>query len=196
MHDATTVLRRPTVATKATENPLFNDIAGFYDSLSGIWEREYGEHMHHGWYGPGAANSMTVQEAQIALMEETAKLGDIQALKEKIEKEEGRKIRILDVGCGIGGASRWLARTFDAEVTGITLSPKQVQRARELAKEANLSEQTTFEVRNALDSGLADGSFDVVWSLEMAEHIPDRPRFLSEINRMLNKKYGRLALVT
>jgi len=152
--------------------------------------------MHHGYYGPASSPTISVQEAQIALMEETAKLGGIAELAKKIQEEEGRPIRILDVGCGIGGASRWLAKTFDADVTGISLSPKQVARAKELADKAGLSEKNTYEVKNALESGFPDGQFDVVWSLEMAEHIPDRPRFLSEINRMLNKKHGRLAMVT
>jgi len=185
--------------TRAQEDSaLFGNIANFYDSLSGIWEREYGEHMHHGWYGlDGSQNSqMSVQEAQIALMEETAKLGGIEELARKIESEEGRKIRILDVGCGIGGASRWLAQRFNAQVTGITLSPQQARRATAIAGEKGLSDQTNFKVANALDSGLPDGEFDVVWSLEMAEHIPQRERFLGEINRMLNKNHGRLAMVT
>eukprot|EP00971_Amphidinium_carterae_P269913 5354570-Amphidinium_carterae.1 len=48
--------------------------------------------------------------------------------------------KILDVGCGIGGSSRYLARRFpDAEVLGITLSPEQVERASELARQAGLT---------------------------------------------------------
>lgn len=47
--------------------------------------------------------------------------------------------RILDVGCGIGGTTRHLAAKFpDAEVIGITLSPQQVQRANQLAKDRGL----------------------------------------------------------
>eukprot|EP00470_Lotharella_oceanica_P015931 CAMPEP_0170185312 /NCGR_PEP_ID=MMETSP0040_2-20121228/36240_1 /TAXON_ID=641309 /ORGANISM="Lotharella oceanica, Strain CCMP622" /LENGTH=366 /DNA_ID=CAMNT_0010431675 /DNA_START=63 /DNA_END=1166 /DNA_ORIENTATION=- len=187
-----------TQATKGGDQ-LFDNIADFYDSLSGIWEREYGEHMHHGWYGEGEEKSksqITVQQAQVALMEELAKLGGIKELAEQIMATEGRRIRILDVGCGIGGASRWLANTFDADVTGISLSPTQIARATELAKEKQLSERTDFQVQNALSSTLPDGGFDVVWSLEMAEHIPDRDTFLKEIHRMLNKKHGRLAMVT
>ena len=54
---------------------------------------------------------------------------------------------VLDVGCGIGGTSRHLAATFPgAAVTGITLSPSQVQRGTELARERGLS-NVNFRVR-------------------------------------------------
>lgn len=41
--------------------------------------------------------------------------------------------RIVDVGCGIGGSSRYFARKYDAECKGITLSPVQAKRAQALA---------------------------------------------------------------
>ena len=48
---------------------------------------------------------------------------------------------IVDVGCGIGGSSRYLARKFDAQCQGITLSPVQAQRAEALAASQGLADK-------------------------------------------------------
>ena len=42
---------------------------------------------------------------------------------------------LLDVGCGIGGSSRILAKDYNFDVTGVTISPQQVKRAQELTPE-------------------------------------------------------------
>mgnify|MGYP002775603416 FL=1 len=47
----------------------------------------------------------------------------------------------MDVGCGIGGSARYLARKYGSEVVGITLSPKQARRATEISASAGLSDK-------------------------------------------------------
>ena len=97
-----------------------------------------------------------------------------------------RPRRILDVGCGIGGTTRHLASLFpDAEVVGVTLSPKQVARATELAKQRGLA-NVTFRVMDALDMAFEDGEFDLVWGCESGEHMPDKGRYVDEMNRVLS----------
>jgi tocopherol O-methyltransferase len=74
---------------------------------------------------------------------------------------------ILDVGCGIGGSSRYLAKRFPgASVKGISLSPSQVARATSLAKQANLDDRVSFQVGDALKMPFEDNSFDFVWTCE------------------------------
>ena len=70
---------------------------------------------------------------------------------------------VLDVGCGIGGSSRILARDYGFSVTGVTLSPQQVRRATELTPEGV---DAKFMVNDALNMSFPDNSFDVVWSIE------------------------------
>ena len=98
--------------------------------------------------------------------------------------------RILDVGCGIGGSSRILAKYYGFNVTGITISPAQVKRARELTpSELNCN----FLVMDALNLKFDDGSFDAVWSVEAGAHMNDKNKFADEMLRTL-RPGGYLAI--
>jgi MPBQ/MSBQ methyltransferase len=89
---------------------------------------------------------------------------------------------VLDVGCGIGGSSRILARDYGFHGTGITISPQQVRRAQELTP-PGVSAQ--FQVDDALALSFQDASFDVVWSIEAGPHMPDKAQFARELLRVL-----------
>ncbi len=160
-------------------------IQSFYDASSGLWEQVWGEHMHHGYYalGEDASRKDRVQ-AQIDLIEVLLAWSGVM-----------RACQVLDVGCGIGGSSRLLAARFGAEVSGITLSPVQAQRATERSSEAGLAGRTRFLVADALATPFADAQFDLVWSLESGEHMPDKRAFLQECYRVL-RPGGRLVLAT
>ena len=99
------------------------------------------------------------------------------------------------MGCGIGGSSLYLADKFGANATGITLSPVQAARATERSLAMNLSQKTRFMVANAQEMPFEDNSFDLVWSLESGEHMPDKTKFLQECYRVL-KPGGTLIMVT
>jgi len=76
---------------------------------------------------------------------------------------------MVDVGCGIGGSSRYIARKFGCSARGITLSPKQAKRANEITEKAGLGGTVSFQVADALAQPFADNSFDLVWSMESGE---------------------------
>jgi tocopherol O-methyltransferase len=166
---------------------LYQQIQEFYDASSNLWEGIWGEHMHHGYYGKDGTLKLDRRQAQIDLIEEVLKWsGDF-----SIDRPQD----ILDVGCGIGGSSLYLAEKFGARVTGITLSPVQANRAKERARAAGLQAKTDFQVANALNIPFPDNSFDLVWSLESGEHMPDKVKFLQECHRVL-KPGGKLIFVT
>ena len=104
--------------------------------------------------------------------------------------------KVLDVGCGIGGTTRYLARKFgDAtSITGITLSPNQVRRGTQLAADKGLG-NCSFKVMDALAMEFPDNSFDLVWACESGEHMPDKKRYVEEMVRVL-KPGGTLVIAT
>lgn len=105
----------------------------------------------------------------------------------------GPAIRVVDIGSGIGGPSRYLAETFGCSVHGIDLSRSFVEVANYLAERSGLSDKVTYEYGNALALPYADGAFDVAWTQHVAMNISDRPRLYAEAFRVL-RSGGRFAI--
>ncbi len=122
-----------------TREELKIGIAGFYDRSSKLWEEVWGEHMHHGYYIP--EDRTDHKQAQIDLIDEVLKWAEV-------SDEEGGKVptNVVDVGCGVGGSSRHIAKKYNCKARGITLSPYQANRGNELAKEQGVDHLTDFQV--------------------------------------------------
>ncbi len=101
--------------------------------------------------------------------------------------------RVLDVGCGIGGPSRYLASRFGCHVVGLDLTPEFIATAEMLTRRTGLADRATYRQGNALDMPFADASFDLVWSQNAAMNIADRERLYGEMRRVLRPS-GRLAI--
>ncbi|MFT7650616.1 MAG: SAM-dependent methyltransferase [Candidatus Poriferisodalaceae bacterium] len=101
--------------------------------------------------------------------------------------------RLLDVGCGIGGTSRFFASTTGCQVTGIDLSPTYVDVARTLTEWTGLSDQVAFEAGSALEMPFANESFDRAVQLHVGMNIDDKAALFAEIARTL-RPGGRLAV--
>src|SRR6201987_3732420 len=101
--------------------------------------------------------------------------------------------RVLDIGSGIGGPSRFLASCYGCQVEGIDLTAEFCRVAEMLTRLTGLTGKVGYRQGNALDLPFEDGSFDVVWSQNASMNIADRDRLYSEMHRVL-KPRGRLAL--
>jgi cyclopropane fatty-acyl-phospholipid synthase-like methyltransferase len=101
--------------------------------------------------------------------------------------------RVLDAGCGVGGAAMFLAQEKNAEVVGISLSQKQIDIANDIAVKKNLTERTSFLVMDYSNTDFEDESFDVVWACESVCHAQDKLDFIKEVFRLL-RVGGRLIL--
>jgi len=101
--------------------------------------------------------------------------------------------RVLDVGSGIGGPSRYLAHTYACTVVGLDLTPEFCAAARMLAERTRLADRVSYRQGNALDMPFEDEGFDIVWSQNAAMNIAERDRLYREMRRVL-RKGGRLAI--
>lgn len=170
-------------------------VAREYDAWTqdGILEYYWGEHIHLGYYNKeemeAGYKKKDFIQAKYDFVDEMMKLGGI-------DQDVGKQVKVLDVGCGVGGTSRYLAKNLGpkAEVTGITLSPNQVARAQELAVEQDVP-NAKFTVMNALEMDFPDNSFDIVWACESGEHMPDKKKYIEEMMRVL-KPGGKFVMAT
>jgi cyclopropane-fatty-acyl-phospholipid synthase len=78
-------------------------------------------------------------------------------------------MRVLDVGCGWGAFAIHAAREHGVSVTGVTLSPRQAELARERVAQAGLAERVEIRVQDYRE--LPSESFDAISSIGMAEHV-------------------------
>ncbi|MEO0966910.1 MAG: methyltransferase domain-containing protein [Cyanobacteria bacterium J06639_18] len=160
-----------------------DSVANSYDQWTedGILEFYWGEHIHLGHYG-SPPRRKDFLAAKYDFVHEMVRWGGLDKLPPGTT--------VLDVGCGIGGSSRILAKDYGFEVTGVTISPQQVERARELTPEGI---NAKFMVDDAMSLSLPDASFDVVWSVEAGPHMPDKAVFARELMRVV--KPGGLLVV-
>ena len=160
-----------------------DSVAQSYDEWTqdGILEFYWGEHIHLGHYGL-PPRQKDFRQAKYDFVHEMVKWGGLDNC--------APGTTLLDVGCGVGGSSRVLAKDYGFDVTAVTISPGQVKRATELTP-AGVSAR--FFVDDAMALSFLDESFDVVWSLEAGPHMPDKAVFAKELLRVL--KPGGLLVV-
>jgi cyclopropane-fatty-acyl-phospholipid synthase len=75
---------------------------------------------------------------------------------------------VLDIGCGWGGLSLWLAERLGVEVTGLTLSEEQLKIAQQRAVDRRLDGHTRFVLRDYREES---GTYDRIISVGMFEHV-------------------------
>lgn len=159
--ETTTLLKLPEIKHK---------IQKFYDASSPYWAEIWGEHIHDGYYLTGKESKEEAQENLVRLLAEKANI------------QKGSKI--LDVGCGIGGTSIYLAKNFGAHTTGITISPVQVEMAQKQAERQHAN--SAFSVMDAERMDFSE-SFDVLWIVGVLTHFIDQENFIKRAAKFLNK---------
>lgn len=147
-----------------------------YDFFAPFYYLLWGEHVHHGFWDDEADQTPKAQ-AQERLMGELYTLAGCPNAH-----------RLLDVGCGYGGALRWFEqnRVPVHRYLGMTLSPVQQAVAQAKIARAGLSQRARVTLANAEEHWpVDDGDATLVWCFEMAEHLSDRAHLAREAFRAL-----------
>jgi tocopherol O-methyltransferase len=147
-----------------------------YDIVSPYYRSLWGEHLHHGYWIRGDESK---EQAQLQLIEHLAQRAMVKPGAD-----------ILDIGCGFGATSLYLAKKYDALVTGITNSSVQIEMANTAAARERFD--ATFLLMDAEDMDFRK-SFDVLWSVESISHYQHRKKFFGSAVKLL-KRGGVFAL--
>ncbi|RAK96969.1 sterol 24-C-methyltransferase [Aspergillus ibericus CBS 121593] len=94
-------------------------------------------------------------------------------------------MKVLDVGCGVGGPAREIVKFTDANVVGLNNNDYQIQRATRYAEREGLSDKLTFTKGDFMQMSFEDNTFDAVYAIEATCHAPELEGVYSEIFRVL-----------
>ena len=156
--------------------PSSSAVARHYDALDRFYLELWGEHVHHGLWTTG---DETPAEAVLALARRVCERAGVQPGD-----------RVVDVGCGYGATSRLLAHECGADVVALTITPSQHAYA---LRADPMAHNPEYLLRDWLDNGLPDQSFDAAVAIESTEHMADKQRCFREFARVLRPR-GRVVV--
>jgi ubiquinone/menaquinone biosynthesis C-methylase UbiE len=105
------------------------------------------------------------------------------AVAEQLRLRPG--LRILDIGCGLGGTARFLASAHGCEVAGVDITPEFVEVGEKLNRHLGLDGRISLKVASALATPYAESSFDRATMLHVGMNIADKAALFSEIARVV-----------
>ncbi len=145
-------------------------VNAFYDLVTNFYEYGWGQSFHfaprHRWES---------FEASIARHE--------MYLAHRINLQKG--MVCLDVGCGVGGPARCIARFSESHVVGLNNNDYQISRAKKLSQECNLESQVSWMKADFMNIPAEQNTYDAIYSIESTCHAPEKVGVYSEIFRVL-----------
>lgn len=146
-------------------------VTEYYDLCSELMVYHWGESLHFAPLSP----------------DESLKDSKIRHQRQMIAKLELREgMTVADIGCGVGGPMRRVAREAGVRVSGINSNEVQLSRARSLNAEAGLDHMIDCIACSFMNmSCIADATFDRSYAIESTCHAPDKARAFAEIYRIL-----------
>ena len=105
----------------------------------------------------------------------------------------GSGLHLLDIGCGLGGASRYFVHERGCQVTGIDLTEEYIRVAEALARRVGLENRASYRHGSALDLPFAPQTFEGAYMLHVGMNIDDKKKGFAEVRRVL-KPGGSFAI--
>jgi ubiquinone/menaquinone biosynthesis C-methylase UbiE len=92
---------------------------------------------------------------------------------------------LVDIGCGLGGPARYMAKRFGCRVSGVDLTEEFVRTGQQLNALLHMEERVRLVHGDALELPYADSTFDGGYSQHVTMNVADRTRFYEEAARVL-----------
>jgi len=147
-------------------------VNGYYDGATELYEYGWAKSFHFSRFyrGEAFAASLARHEHYLAA---------------QMSLRPG--MRVLDVGCGVGGPAREIARFMDVNIVGLNNNEFQIGRARRYTKDAGLEHQVQFIKGDfmKLSEEFGENSFDAVYAIEATVHAPTWEGVYGEILKVL-----------
>ncbi|XP_061996534.1 cycloartenol-C-24-methyltransferase isoform X2 [Rosa rugosa] len=142
----------------------------YYDLVTSFYEYGWGESFHFAprWKGESLRESIKRHEHFLAL---------------QLGLKPGQKV--LDVGCGIGGPLREIARFSSTSITGLNNNEYQITRGKELNRIVGIDKTCDFVKADFMKIPFPENTFDAVYAIEATCHAPDAYGCYKEIYRVL-----------
>jgi sterol 24-C-methyltransferase len=145
-------------------------IEQYYDLVTEFYEFGWGQSFHFAPRHPGESRRASILRLEHYI-----------ALRLDLRAD----MSVIDVGCGVGGPMRNIARFAGVHVTGVTINGHQVERGRRRIAEAGLSDRCRIVQGDFMALPFGDRVFDAAFALESVCHAPDRRDVFSEVLRTL-----------
>lgn len=158
-----------TAARQARHGPLARR---YYDLVTDFYEYGWGRSFHFAPRGRGDTFEESLRRYQRFIAASIGLRPDM---------------RVLDVGCGIGGPMREIARVTGAHVVGLNICPYQLEKCERYNREAGLASRTSLLEGDFAAIPAEDASFDAVYQIGATSHTADKIGVFSEIYRVLKK---------
>ncbi|RDE49377.1 MAG: class I SAM-dependent methyltransferase [Candidatus Accumulibacter meliphilus] len=144
---------------------------------------DLGNDFYRQWLDPTMSYSSALYSSTAPRSLAAAQLAKYRRILQRIDAQPGQ--RVLEIGCGWGAFAETAAREAGLEVVGLTLSPAQLQYARERMRVAGVDRQVHIELRDYRD--LVGEQFDHIVSIEMFEAVGERwwPSYFATLQKLL-----------
>lgn len=143
-----------------------------YNHITNLWPLILGENFHWGYF---EKDDDKLETATINLIDKMLSMVNI-----------NKDTNLLDVGCGIGEPAFYIHNKYLNKITGISKSENGIEKANNKLQKNNISE-VNFILKDAINNGFPDESFDFVWMMEMSHLIFEKDKLISEAYRTVNK---------